>query len=51
MKRISEECKLFKTCKDKACLRDLGGPWSIELCYDLNELMKMELIKRVKMKK
>ena len=55
--RISKECKYFKTCKDKSCVKEFHSLygrkipknatiiWSIELCYALKELEKAGLIK------
>lgn len=57
-KHFSKECKFWKDCKDKGCVRELKAAygknwrkpnatiiWSIELCYALKDLEKKGLVK------
>ena len=55
--RISKDCKLWKVCNNKECVREfhmLYGKkipknaticWSMNICYALHDLMKNGLVK------
>jgi hypothetical protein len=52
---LSKNCKLWKVCKNKECIQELKNVygknwekgtiiWSLQLCYDLHDLMKNGLV-------
>ena len=48
--RVSKECKYFKSCPfNWECLQEIKehgfAVWSLELCYDLKELIDQGLVK------
>jgi len=52
MKSISKTCKLFENCPfNHACLEEIKRfgftVWSVELCYDLKQLIDLGLVKKV----
>lgn len=56
VRSISEECKLFKNCPFSwGCVREIErygfAIWSVQVCYDLKNLVDAGLVKLVKRKR